>query len=69
MEGGLREGPKRVMTEGMALVHSAHVLHRDRDRILSMKHIFTISEHRNVRSAAVIMVLKTETFFMKEIWC
>ena len=69
MEEGLRGGPKRVMTEGMALVHSAHALCRDRDRISLMEHIFTISEHRNARSSAVIMVLKIETFFMKEMWC
>ena len=29
MEGGLRGGPKRVMTEGMALVHSAHARSAD----------------------------------------
>ena len=69
MEGGLRGGPKRVMTEGMALVHSAHVLHRDRDRISLMEHIFAISERRNARPSAVIMILEIKTFFMREMQC
>ena len=66
MEGGLRGGLKRVMTEGMALVHSAHALCRDRLRISLMEHIFAISNHINARSSAVIMVLEIKTFFMRE---
>ena len=66
MEEGLRGGPKRVMTEGMALVHSAHVLCRDRLRISLMEHIFAIYDHINARPSTVIMVLEIETFFMRE---
>ena len=33
MEGGLRGGLKRVLIEGIALVHSAHVICRDEDQI------------------------------------
>ena len=69
MERGQRGGPKRVMAGGMALVHSAHALCRDRLRISLMEHIFAISDHINTRSSAVIMVLKIETFFVKEMWC
>ena len=69
MEGGLRGGLKRVLTEGIALVHSAHVLCRDEGQKWLLEHVFSISECINVRSSDVIMVLKIETFPMTEMWC
>ena len=69
MEGGLRGGLKRVLTEGMALMHSAHGICRDGDQIWLLEHVLFISERINVRSSGVIMVLKIETFPMTEMWC